>query len=194
MDNGHYIPLVWIVMTNKRKETYDEIFEELKKLQPLLNPTDVTTDFEMGAINSIQTNFPLANVHGCQYHLCHNVYKHIQQCGLQQPYQSDADFAHKLKMLMVIAFVPEDNVVEAFDELIETEFFADNNENEYNKEIQNLLAYFQTTYVYGINPRNGARRDPLFPPKLWNYYELTLEGAYIIILFTYVEHIFNQHF
>lgn len=163
-------------MTDKAQETYDQIFNTLKQLQPLLNPTDVTIDFEKAAINAIGHAFPLAEIHCCKFHFGQSVYRNVQKVGLQSIYRSDEEFAFQIKLLTALAFVPPDNVTDAFEELVETEFYSENNESQHKEQIQQLVAYFQATYVYRVD-RRGVKHPPLYPPALWNVYEQTLTGT-----------------
>jgi hypothetical protein len=45
------------------------------------------------------------------------VYRKVQEAGLQQRYQADADFSLAVKMLPAIAFCPVADVVDAFETL-----------------------------------------------------------------------------
>jgi hypothetical protein len=74
------------------------------------------------------------------------------------------------------AFVPEEKVLEFFNELIEREFNAENEEldekqNEENRKLEILVAYFEDTYI-GRIVRNNQRKNPLFPIKIWNCCEM----------------------
>lgn len=162
---------------DRKGTTYDQIFEQLLKLEPELNPTDITLDFEMGAIKSLTKHFPNAEIHGCFFHLTQSVWRHIQSIGLQIPYTNDEDFAFEIRLLISLAFVPEANVIEAYEQLIVTSFYSEDSDNEYKEQIQVLLTYFQSTYLFGID-RVGKRKAPLFQIKLWNVYELTLTGMF----------------
>lgn len=160
-------------MSDKKEETYNNIFNVLLTLEPGLNPTDIMVDFEMAAINASKRNFPLADVHGCHFHFTQNVWKHIQSVGLQTIYNEDEDFALQLRLLTALAFVPVGSVDDAYDELVSTEFFTA--ESEHKEAIELLLTYFQKTYVYGFD-RFGKKKPPLIPIVLWNVYENTLSG------------------
>lgn len=70
--DGHHVPLIWTLTTDKSQETYEDIFTKLLSLQPLLNPTDVTVDFEMATMNAIKKFWPMAEIHGCHFHLGKN--------------------------------------------------------------------------------------------------------------------------
>lgn len=133
----------------------------------------MTTDFEMAAINAIKVNFPLAEIHLCFFHNGQSVYRHVQWVGLQSQYQNDPDFALQIRMLLALAFLPAHKTAAAFDQLLNTEFYSDETESEHKEAIQALLAYVQNTYVYRTARRTGNRSEPLFPPKLWNVYDIT---------------------
>lgn len=132
-------------------------------------------DFEMAAIKSVQSHFENAEIHGCFFHFSQSIWRHVQQLGLAKIYSENGDFAVEVRMLLSLAFVPVDSVVEAYQELAETEFFSENTDLEWKEQIQNLMAYFQSTYVFRFNSV-GKQQKPLFPVELWNMYAITLAG------------------
>lgn len=71
-------------------------FQTLKQLQPLLNPTDFTVDFEKAAINAIENAFPMAEIHCCNFHFGQNVFRKVQQVGLQSVYTVFEEFCRNL--------------------------------------------------------------------------------------------------
>lgn len=176
-DKWHFA-LLYVLTTSKSNDAYDEIFREIVSLEPRINPTDVMLDFEMAVMNSIRKCFPLCQIHGCFFHFTQNIWRHVQTVGLQTVYTNDENFALKIRLLIALAFVPVDNVIEAYAQLIETEFFSEDNQSEHTEAIQNLLAYFQSTYIYRISIRNGNRQKPLYDIGIWNVYENTLAGKY----------------
>ncbi|XP_055308641.1 uncharacterized protein LOC129572655 [Sitodiplosis mosellana] len=170
---GHHVPLVYVLTSDKKEETYNAILRALLDIEPKINPTDFMTDFEKGAMNAVQRNFPMAEVHGCFFHFTQNIWRHIQLVGLQTVYNDNADFAFQFRLIIALAFLPTDCVSDAYDELITTEFF--NGPNVHKDAIEELLTYFQSTYVYDFD-RFGKKKPPLFPPALWNVYGLILSG------------------
>ncbi|XP_031639266.1 uncharacterized protein LOC116351317 [Contarinia nasturtii] len=169
LKRGWHLPSVFILMSNKKEETYNEIFEFMLRLAPI-NPTDFMVDFEMAAMNSVTRYFPLADLHGCHFHFGQSVWRKIQEVGLQKQYNEDEEFALNLRMLVALAFVPVDDVIKAYEELVETAFF-----NSDDPKIDELLDYFQSTYIYRID-RKGKKQSPRFAIPVWNVYENTLAG------------------
>lgn len=162
-----------ILASDKQEETYNSIFRVILGFEPAINPTDVITDFEIAAINAVRTNFPLAEPHGCFFHFSQNIWRHIQKAGLQSKHNEDAEFAFQLRLLIALAFLPSGSIVEAYDELVASDFY--DGPNEHKDAIEELVTYFQKTYVFAYD-RFGKRKDPLFPPALWSVYDIMLSG------------------
>ena len=90
--DGEVLPCVFSLLPNK-------LLVVLLNKSPDLNPSSIMVDFEQGAINAFKARFPDADMTGCFFHLCQNVYKHVQSNGLQQRYGQDADFALAVRMI-----------------------------------------------------------------------------------------------
>lgn len=176
--NGFNVPLVYMLATDKQEATYKYLLTILKDIQPALNPTDVTLDFEKATMNAIVEEFPNAEIHGCNFHFGQNVWRHVQAVGLQTVYANDDDFAQNIKLLTALAFVPTDRVVDAFEELMTTDFYSENSTSKHRDAIQQLATYFQNTYMYRVT-RMGKQEEALYPPRLWNVFDATLCGKYI---------------
>lgn len=75
-------------------------------------------------------------------------------------------------MLCSLAFVPESNVMYAYEKLMEEEFFI-NNKN----ELAPLIEYFENTWI-GIKLRRRGRRGSTFDIILWNHYASTIANEH----------------
>ena len=69
-------------------------------------------------------------------------------------------------MLSETAFLPPNDVIHIFEELV------DHLRNAYNGDADNLLEYFEDTYI-GRYRRNAPRWQPSFPIQLWNMFHRT---------------------
>lgn len=173
--NGWFVPLVYILAPNKQKKMYEKAFKVISNRVPQFKPKHIITDFEIGAINAAKSAFPTATMHGCFFHFCQSIWRHIQAVGLQSRYTSDSTFAHNIRHLLALAFMSVEEILPAFKKLMKLEFWHDNNEKDDNELVQQLLKYFENTYI-GEPTRNGRRKSPLFSPSMWSVYELTLLG------------------
>ena len=82
------------------------------------SPADVLMNFERAALNSVHQVYPNTEFKGCFYHFSSNVWKHIQNLGLQNHYKDDENFALWLCMLSALAFVSSNDVIRYFELLI----------------------------------------------------------------------------
>ncbi|KAL8564037.1 hypothetical protein ACOMHN_016326 [Nucella lapillus] len=144
----------------KGRATYDAIFTYLNG-QRDLNPETITIDFERAALNSISEHFPTTAVHGCFFPFGQCLWRNLQSLGLQDWYL-EPENSLLVKTIQALAFVPPDDVIEAFQQLMDS-LDADTDET-----LSDFLAYFESTWL-GIVQR-GRRRRPKFDVAMWNVY------------------------
>ncbi|KAH7691334.1 hypothetical protein AAVH_40152 [Aphelenchoides avenae] len=161
---GSYVlPVAYGLLPNKSREAYERFFALLKGAWPQLNPVTVSLDFEQATLTAIRNAFPEAALLGCLYHLAKNVRLHVSREGLLARYNTDADFALQVRMIVALAFVPLADVELAFETL----------EDELPDELQPVLAYFETYYI-GRRRNDNVRRQPLFTKELWSVHARTV--------------------
>lgn len=183
-----HVPLVYALACNKKQETYELILSVLLNKQKSIDPQHAMVDFEKGAMNAIDIHFPHCQVHGCYFHFTQCFWRKIQEFGLVVPYigagnnengdgDDDTMFAYNLKLLLALAFVPEVHVIKAYTAIINMDFFQYNEEKEFNTEIDELLTYFESTWIGSPLPRSqDKRKKPRFAINIWNMYGPTLQG------------------
>lgn len=162
---GFVFPLLYALLPNKTEETYCKMFQAMRIFWPDLNPTSISTDFELAALNAIKLVFPQAELYGCLFHLAKNMKKKLANEGLTQLYNTDPDFALSARMIVALAFVPPASVEEALDILsVETP-----------PALQPVMNWFEDAYM-GRMMRRG-RRVATFPNAIWTVYQRTLDGT-----------------
>lgn len=109
------------------------------------------------------------------FHYGLNIWKHIQQVSLQPKYAEDPDFAMHFHLILALRFVPIEDTEAAFDEIISSDFFKENEESVYNTPTQTFLNYFESTYI-GKFDRRGKRKPGMFPKELWGIFNFIMEG------------------
>ena len=75
---------------------------------------------------------------GCYFHFGQNVWRQLQGVGKTSEYINNEQFAMKVKSLMALAFIPETDVTNVFDKLINDPDF---------QEIDFLTDYFEDNYI-----------------------------------------------
>lgn len=183
ISGGFKVPLVYVLCCDKSAATYRRIFEELVVLEPAFDPPNIVVDFELATIRAIKQVFPNANIQGCNFHLKKNVIHNLGQNGLKTRYGLDVVFAHEVRMLMALAFIPPDQVIEAFEYFernAETLSVVKQNADENVKSF--VTKYFANHYIGKMRP-NGVRGKPQFDIQLWNVHQSTLNGNCVAFAF-----------
>ena len=160
---GRVVPSLYCLLPDKSEVTYSLLLEKVIGFNNNLQPKSIMIDFERAMINSIATVFPNAEINGCFFHLSQNIYKKIQEFGLSQLYNTDANFSLKMRMIAALAFYPPDNIEEAFETL--AEFLP--------VEANELMDYFEDNYIG--RPTRTLRRPPRFAVNIWNMYSRVQE-------------------
>ena len=96
------------------------------------------TGFEPAIVSAIRQEFPRARHRGCFFHFSQCIFRRIQAEGLQRRYETDVEFAMKMRLLSALAFVPTEDVVEAFEVLS-----GDN----MPEEVQGMTDYFEDCWI-----------------------------------------------
>lgn len=126
----------------------------------------------------MQNKFPHISVNGCLFHFCQANWRKVQEYGLQKLYSEDLAFNEAVRSMSALAFLPAEDVREAF-ELLKPNL---------PDETEHLIHYFERTWV-GMWKLEAEQEDtgrptrrllkwkaPLFSPQVWSAYERILEG------------------
>ena len=75
------------------------------------------TDFEPAIVSAIRQEFSRARHRECCFHFLQCIFRRIQAEGLQRRYETEVEFEMKMRLWSALAFVPTEDVVEAFEVL-----------------------------------------------------------------------------
>lgn len=157
-----YPPCIYFLLPGKSQEIYGRMLAIVRQLLPNAEPQEILLDFENAAQNAFKLAFPNTDVKGCQFHLSQAVLRKVGQLGLKDRFQNDVDFNLLVKSLTALSFVPEDEVLDRFQELADA--FPDDDNS------QELLVYFEATYIRGRDlGRNRGHAPARYPPEMWNH-------------------------
>lgn len=170
-----FFPLVYVLTCNRTTQTYNTIFGKLKEAQPLLNSRRIMVDFEMAVMNAIESNFSQTTINGCYFHFCQSIYRHVQAYGLQSEYCNNINVASHIRYMAALAFVSPEDVFRWYTALKVFAFFRTKLASKSDNSINKLLKYVQQTWM-GSKDRKSTYRSGRFPIKVWNMYDMVLNG------------------
>ena len=90
----------------------------------------------------------------------------VQSTGLAERYLEDNEFALNLRMIPALAFIPPQDVIQAF------EILSEHLRETYGNEIDQLIDYFEDNYI-GRFRRARRRVIPTFQKESWNMFHRT---------------------
>lgn len=133
-----------------------------KDLKVNLNAKNVILDFEIASLQGLQEVYPDVIGHGCNFHLGQIIWRKIQALGFVIQYKQNSLFRLHVKMILVLSFVPVNQVDVEINKL--EMFFIEN----FYKEECILVKWFKINFVV----------SDLVNKKLefWNVYERTIEN------------------
>ena len=109
----NFFSCIFSLLSNKTEATYIRFYCDVfnRVCRQGKNLDDILVDFERATINAIHHLNQHIEIKSCFYHLFSNIWKRIQESGLQRRYNKDKEFALGLKMLSAIAFLPPNDVI-----------------------------------------------------------------------------------
>ena len=137
LTNHRNIAGAYALLPNKRRPTYVEMLTEVQRLRHSAMLHSLMTDFESRMLCVLNQIYPGIPQVGCLFHLANNVFRRVQDIGLQQNNLTDLLFRGNICMIPTLSFVPVQNVILAFDEL----------RNHCGIDEQPVLHYFETNYI-----------------------------------------------
>ena len=162
-------PCAFMLLPNKKSDTYDHAFFKLKQLLDH-SPNTINIDFEQAVIKSIKKIFPNCQVGGCYFHWKKSIYTNI---GLKQClplYNNDETFQVGVELIYSLSLLPTTDVVQGYETVV-LPFFE--KECPKTAAVDDFLAYIERTYI-GKKSSDIERGNPLFPLSMWNIRERIL--------------------
>lgn len=156
------IPVIYALLPYRNRITYEALFTKIKELVGGIDPQSIMLDFELAAVQAIETVFPDATIRLCFFHLCQSLYRFLGTEDLKTKYDNDIVFAMNCRKLCSLAYVPVDRVQEYFDEL--SNYLGQSPDVE---SYDIILNYFSRTYVSFRDVRQNLR-EGRFKIAYWN--------------------------
>lgn len=154
--NGHYIPLFFCLLPDKKTQTYVNLFvliqENCQKIGLSLCLKEVVIDFEQAIHKAAVTVWPNIIVIGCRFHLAQAWYRKIQQLGLANDYKSDSSIIGKwLRLTFSLTYLEAGDVGDCF--ALDLFDIMPNDER-----VVRYSDYLTENYI---------AEEAMFPPSIW---------------------------
>ena len=173
-DKGLAYPAVYGLLKDKSAMSYSAMFDHVCKLVPD-GPDHVVVDLEQAPISLYPQYWPETVVEGCLFHFKRALRIQLSNKGILTFYNSSVILQSTIERFKSLAFVPKAEIQEAFEEAVEPLFNKVASDLDCPDKLKNYLTYLEKTYV-GLYGRNGKRKNPNYPPKIWSKYQATLDG------------------
>lgn len=146
---NNYIPLVYVMLTNKTMFTYIKLFNILQ--QKGVKMKSVVMDNEKAVIGALKLVYPSVVINLCFFHFNQNIYKRIQKMGLAFDYYNDLMFKYQIKRFISLTFIENNKIPDFFDQW-KKDVFTNKNSDKYKELIFWLENNFITNQSYKLYP------------------------------------------
>lgn len=160
--NGLFIPLIFVLLINNNQKTYLTMWNYIKKICAELNltfyPKIFRLDFDRNIYLSMRSMFPDCMLLGCRYHVAKAWHRKLntEMFELRDHFNDGtSEIGNWLRVFFGLAFLPPDQISDAFCELIEE---APN----CTDILMQFPDHILIDYI-GEDSQNIA----LFPPEMW---------------------------
>ena len=173
MDTGAIFPCLFCLMEHRKKENYEELYKEVRKLisdrgwsfRVMHDGGKMFMDMELANKNAVKECLNDPDVCVCYFHLCGVSNNTITDLGLKKLVFSSPAFNHHCRMINALATVPEKFVTRATDKLLA--YFVT-----IESKALPILEYWEKNFVKGYVVAETRRTVlPKWKIEEWNIYE-----------------------
>ena len=150
-----HIPVAFYLLENKAKESCRMALQCLKDTAPSWSPEGFLSDFETTITGAVEKLFPTSWMQGCNFHLDQALLKHMKRVP---GFSTNKDLQGELYVIFGLAFLPADEVAEAWSDLSHNFLFT-------FPESKDFCDHVESTWI-----------DGRYTCKQWNCYDRPLSG------------------
>ncbi|XP_062580148.1 uncharacterized protein LOC134242130 [Saccostrea cucullata] len=112
------IPLVFVIMSGKRKEDYYQVLRFIdRKLPEHISLEGFVADFEAALWQALKERFPRMPIQGSAFHWTQAVFRKVQEHGLQTAYNRKDKVFKFVHQLLALPFLPPEHIKDTFHRL-----------------------------------------------------------------------------
>lgn len=152
--NGNYVPLLFCLLPNKEKRTYEILFRHIvnkcMEYNLLFFPARIVVDFELAIHGAIRSTWVHVIIKGCLFHLTQAWWRKIQELGLAGAYRDPNSIPGSwLRWIFGLPFLNPAEVAAAFYQ----DFWP-----YAPAEVHPICYYMRSAYI---------NHDATFTPAIW---------------------------
>lgn len=152
-DCAKQVPMVFVVMSSKKKNDYKEVLKEILNALPTPPAVkQVTLDFEEAMWVALRYVLPKVQLQGCVFHWTQAVRRKIQELELEVLYLRDEGTFKYLRKLMALPFLPSPEISAMFKSL---------KKDATSPVLRELTRYIENQWVKSL----------IITPKDWSVYD-----------------------
>ncbi|XP_077969826.1 uncharacterized protein LOC120330887 isoform X2 [Styela clava] len=137
------IPLVFVLMSRRRKIDYVHIFNVINNLLTLsfsgARVKRFVLDFEAATWQALSSVWLDVEKQGCSFHFTHAIMKNVRHNNLARLYNKDAGTRDLIKHVMALCYIAAMFITSRFKSL---------KEKMHTQDLKNFAEYFQNTWLY----------------------------------------------
>ena len=153
-----YIPVLYALLEDKHKTSYQTVLQWLNTRCPLLHPSLAFSDFEKAELWAFKMVYPSARIQGCNFHFNQ---LQLKQFRIISDYHSNEVLRIHLRCVYGLPFIPLTDVIDAWTELKAVIWTCCP-----TQAMSKYITYFEKNWIFSSSS----------PPSLWNCCAATLNG------------------
>ena len=150
-ESAKQIPLLFAIISGKRKQDYVGVFSATKTFLPAVNVKTITLDFEAAMWQAVAEVFPTVTRLGCFFHWSQAIWYKVQELGLQPASMSDENTHTYIRKLLSLPYLPAEHIAPIFEKL---------QKKAVTQPLQELTNYIASTWL----------GNPLWPSLSWSVF------------------------
>ena len=165
LNQSQSTPRLWSLLPGKKFQHYRKFFTVLTEVGLDKDPNTMICDFEKGIFETFEEIHPGTLVSFCTFHFSRNILRKVREdLKMGDEYNKNEDFNTPVRCIMALCLIPADDVVSAFDEILE------------NYELPDELVLYMQKYYIGAPKTRNKRTTPEFKIEHWNVNERIMRG------------------
>ena len=138
-------PVLYVLCESKNRDCYKTIFNWLKSQNIVIST--FMADYEKALRNGIHDVYPEVELHGCNFHYCQNLIKHVKEIKIENFYSKNIAVNQIIRQYMALAFIDPNEVLEYHKIIKESiELIED---DDIRMKLLQFNSYYEATWLHG---------------------------------------------